>query len=65
MSNEFIDFDNELSLEKLEIRLEMVAAEGGCCERKCSGGDGQDGGTGGNGPTVPIPKPTDTVPTEA
>jgi|GEM_PF-2853452 len=65
MKKNFIDFENELSLETLENRLEMVAAEGGCCERKCSGGDGGDGGSGGNGGNggnapdtdVELPKP--------
>lgn len=57
-----IDFEKEMSIELLEERLEMVSADGGSCERKCSGGDGGDsgtgnGGSGGNGPTTPIELP--------
>lgn len=57
-----IDFEKEMSIELLEERLEMVAADGGCCEKKCSGGDGGDGGdgggnggNGGGGPSTPDP----------
>lgn len=58
-----IDFEKEMSIELLEERLEMVSADGGCCEKKCAGGDGGDGGTtggnGGGGPTTTLPNPTE------
>jgi hypothetical protein len=58
-----IDFENEMSIELLEERLEMVAASGGSCENKCSGGSGgsgsgSGGGSGGSGPTTTVPPPT-------
>jgi len=44
---------NLIEFEELEERFEM-AAEGGSCERKCSGGDGNGGS--GDGPEIKVPE---------